>query len=51
MQKSLPFAGLLITLVVASIALFNLSVDLQANWPEKIAFDEWKVNFGKNYKS
>ena len=32
MQKSLPFAGFLIALAVASITLFNLSADSQANW-------------------
>ncbi len=33
MQKSLPLAGFLTALAVASIFLFNLSVDSQANRP------------------
>ena len=51
MPKSVPFAALLIALTIAATALFNLSVDSQANWPEKFAFEEWKTRFGKIYKS
>lgn len=51
MQKSLPFAALLMALTIAATVLFNLSVDSQSKWPEKVAFEDWKARFGKIYKS
>jgi hypothetical protein len=39
MQKSLPFAALLMALTIAATVLFNLSVDSQSKWPEKVAFE------------
>jgi hypothetical protein len=41
----------LFAISIASIALFNLSNYSKVKLSEKVAFEEWKVKFGKQYMS